>query len=548
MALKNDFLIKGIDFCVARKNVYTAYLELVKQDNEKKKQAKIIKNRAKLDRTEAPLRLSLLSEDEMRAQIVDAPLAKYAKQLRMKYRVVREDVARKKAKALKANENADVTALDELLANTQKQHEDLVAARKAELDAFFDTEWAKREVNAEEITAELEKLAEANEKAQEDYIVKVEEAFAKRNEDYSKLTDARVKLWQKIEDLLKVQYDKQQASRQKKLEERAREDREPDARDKMVASIEKSLADVNEKQAKAKAKIEIGFWRRVAKFLGRIRALVKGASWATIEPLPEDIILRARDLSMHFGGLKAVEALDFDVKKGEIFGLIGPNGAGKTTVFNCITQFYKPTRGDLHFVTKEGKTISLTDYKVHDVILKGIARTFQNVEVVKEVTVLENMLIAGTRQYSSGLFTQMFHLPLLKKEERIVRAKADKVLNYMGLSLYRDRLAWGLPYGVLKRIEIARVLMCNPQLIILDEPAAGLNDTETVELAALIRKIRDDFDCTVLLVEHDMGLVMDVCDHICAISFGRKLAYGTPEEVQASKEVQEAYLGTGGND
>ena len=548
MALKNDFLIKGIDFCVARKNVYTAYLELVKQDNEKKKQAKINKNRAKLDRTEAPLRLSLLSEDEMRAQIVDAPLAKYAKQLRMKYRVVREDVARKKAKALKANENADVTALDELLANTQKQHEDLVAARKAELDTFFDTEWAKREVNAEEITAELEKLAEANEKAQEDYIVKVEEAFAKRNENYSKLTDARVKLWQKIEDLLKVQYDKQQASRQKKLEERAREDREPDARDKMVASIEKSLADVNEKQAKAKAKIEIGFWRRVAKFLGRIRSLVKGASWATIEPLPEDVILRARDLSMHFGGLKAVEALDFDVKKGEIFGLIGPNGAGKTTVFNCITQFYKPTRGDLHFVTKEGKTISLTDYKVHDVILKGIARTFQNVEVVKEVTVLENMLIAGTRQYSSGLFTQMFHLPLLKKEERIVRAKADKVLNYMGLSLYRDRLAWGLPYGVLKRIEIARVLMCNPQLIILDEPAAGLNDTETVELAALIRKIRDDFDCTVLLVEHDMGLVMDVCDHICAISFGRKLAYGTPEEVQASKEVQEAYLGTGGND
>ena len=548
MALKNDFLIKGIDFCVARKNVYTAYLELVKQDNEKKKQAKIIKNRAKLDRAEAPLRLSLLSEDEMRAQIVDAPLAKYAKQLRMKYRVVREDVARKKAKALKANENADVTALDELLANTQKQHEDLVAARKAELDAFFDTEWAKREVNAEEITAELEKLAEANEKAQEDYIVKVEEAFAKRNENYSKLTDARVKLWQKIEDLLKVQYDKQQASRQKKLEERAREDREPDARDKMVASIEKSLADVNEKQAKAKAKIEIGFWKRVAKFLGRIRSLVKGASWATIEPLPEDVILRARDLSMHFGGLKAVEALDFDVKKGEIFGLIGPNGAGKTTVFNCITQFYKPTRGDLHFVTKEGKTISLTDYKVHDVILKGIARTFQNVEVVKEVTVLENMLIAGTRQYSSGLFTQMFHLPLLKKEERIIRAKADKVLEYMGLSLYRDRLAWGLPYGVLKRIEIARVLMCNPQLIILDEPAAGLNDTETVELAALIRKIRDDFDCTVLLVEHDMGLVMDVCDHICAISFGRKLAYGTPEEVQASKEVQEAYLGTGGND
>ena len=548
MALKNDFLIKGIDFCVARKNVYTAYLELFKQDNEKKKQAKINKNRAKLDRIEAPLRLSLLSEDEMRAQIVDAPLAKYAKQLRMKYRVVREDVARKKAKALKANENADVTALDELLANTQKQHEDLVVARKAELDTFFDTEWAKREVNAEEITAELEKLVEANAVAQEEFVAKMDVSFANRNENYTMLTNARLKIWQKAEDLLKAQYDKQQASRQKKMEERAREDREPDARDKMLASLDKSLADVNEKQSKAKAKIEIKFWKKIASFLGKIRSTVKGASWATIEPMPEDVILRARDLSMHFGGLKAVEALDFDVKKGEIFGLIGPNGAGKTTVFNCITQFYKPTRGDLHFVTKEGKTISLTDYKVHDVILKGIARTFQNVEVVKEVTVLENMLIAATRQYSSGLVTQMFHLPLLKKEERLIRAKADKILQYMGLSLYRDRLAWGLPYGILKRIEIARVLMCNPQLIILDEPAAGLNETETAELAALIRKIRDDFDCTILLVEHDMGLVMDVCDHICAISFGRKLAYGTPEEVQASKEVQEAYLGTGGND
>ncbi|MBO5982545.1 MAG: ABC transporter ATP-binding protein [Clostridia bacterium] len=250
---------------------------------------------------------------------------------------------------------------------------------------------------------------------------------------------------------------------------------------------------------------------------------------------------------MHFGGLKAVDELDFEVKRNEVFGLIGPNGAGKTTVFNCITQFYKPTKGELHFVTKEGKTVSLTDYKVHDVILKGIARTFQNVEVVKEVSVLDNMLIAATRQYSSTLFEQMFHLPILKREERLIRAKADKILAYMGLSIYRDRLAWGLPYGVLKRIEIARVLMCDPQLIILDEPAAGLNDTETRELADLIRKIRDDFDCTVLLVEHDMGRVMDVCDHICAISFGRKLAYGTPQEVQASKEVQEAYLGTGGN-
>lgn len=261
---------------------------------------------------------------------------------------------------------------------------------------------------------------------------------------------------------------------------------------------------------------------------------------------PKDVILSVKGLKMYFGGLKAVDDLDFDVKKGEIFGLIGPNGAGKTTVFNCITQFYKPTAGQLLFTTRGGKTVSLTNYKVHDIILRGIARTFQNIEVVKEVSVLDNLRMAATRSYTSSLFTQMFHLPLLHKEEKLITARADKILKYMELYAYRDRLAWGLPYGVLKRIEIARALMCNPQLIILDEPAAGLNESETADLARLINNIRRDFDCTVLLVEHDMSLVMNVCDHICAISFGRKLAYGTAAEIQASKEVQEAYLGSGG--
>jgi branched-chain amino acid transport system ATP-binding protein len=263
--------------------------------------------------------------------------------------------------------------------------------------------------------------------------------------------------------------------------------------------------------------------------------------------LPDDVILSVRGLKMYFGGLRAVDDLDFDVKRGEIFGLIGPNGAGKTTVFNCITQFYKPTAGELLFAPAKNELITLTDYKVHDIVLKGIARTFQNIEVVKEVSVLENLLIAATRKYNSNLFEQMLHLPILKREEKYMRAKADKVLKYMDLYSYRDRLAWGLPYGVLKRIEIARALMCNPKLIILDEPAAGLNESETHELAELINKIRKDFGCTILLVEHDMSLVMNICDHICAISFGKKLAYGTAEEVQSSKEVQEAYLGVGGN-
>ena len=307
--------------------------------------------------------------------------------------------------------------------------------------------------------------------------------------------------------------------------------------DDLKSSLEKTYGD---KIAKEKALINA----KIQKIEAELHEL--SAKSNTRYSLPEDVLLRVRGLKMYFGGLKAVDNLDFDVKKGEIFGLIGPNGAGKTTVFNCITQFYKPTGGELLFVTKDGETISLTDYKVHDIILRGIARTFQNIEIVKEVSVLDNLLIAATRRYSSNLFTQMFHLPKLLKEEKIIRAKADSILKYMDLYAYRDRLAWGLPYGVLKRIEIARALMCNPQLIILDEPAAGLNESETADLARTINKIRDDFDCTILLVEHDMSLVMNICDHICAISFGKKLADGTPEEVQASKEVQEAYLGVGG--
>ena len=259
--------------------------------------------------------------------------------------------------------------------------------------------------------------------------------------------------------------------------------------------------------------------------------------------LPSNVVLDVKDLCMYFGGVKAVDGLSFQVKKGEIFGLIGPNGAGKTTVFNCITQFYKPTSGELYFENKSGQVVDLNKEKVHDVILQGIVRTFQNVEVIREVSVLDNLLIAGHRQYTSSLATQTLHLPLLKKEEKVVRERALKVLDFMGLTPYKDWYAMGLPYGVLKKIEIARTLMCDPQLIILDEPAAGLNDTETAELAKLIRRIKDEYNCTILLVEHDMGLVMDICDTICAISFGKLLALGTPEEIQNDEGVRTAYLG-----
>ena len=246
---------------------------------------------------------------------------------------------------------------------------------------------------------------------------------------------------------------------------------------------------------------------------------------------------------MQFGGLKAVDNLSFDVKKGEIFGLISPNGAGKTTVFNCITQFYKPTKGEVYYEDKTGQVLLLNEAKVHNVIKKGIVRTFQNVELVWELTVLENLLVAAHSLFKSNLFDQFIHTPKLKKEEEMIRAKALKVLDYLGLTYLQNAYPVGLPYGILKKIELARTLMCNPRLIILDEPAAGLNDAETQELAVLIKKIRDEYKVTIFLVEHDMGLVMDICDTICAISFGKMLAIGTPKQIQKDPAVQEAYLG-----
>lgn len=260
--------------------------------------------------------------------------------------------------------------------------------------------------------------------------------------------------------------------------------------------------------------------------------------------LPEDVCLRLENLTMLFGGLRAVDELSFDVKQGEIFGLIGPNGAGKTTVFNCITQFYKPTSGMILYRTREGNVLNLNNYEVHDIISKGIVRTFQNVEVIGELSILENLLIAAHGHYQANLLQQMFNTLRVRQEERVIRARAMKVLDYCGLTAIKDLPPVGQPYGILKRIELARTLMAGANLIILDEPAAGLNDQETIELTHMIRRIQKDYQVTIFLVEHNMGLVMDLCDNICAISFGKKLAYGTPQEIQNDPVVQEAYLGT----
>ena len=267
------------------------------------------------------------------------------------------------------------------------------------------------------------------------------------------------------------------------------------------------------------------------------------ASHTSTHYLPDDVILSVSGLKMYFGGLRAVDDLTFDVRRGEIFGLIGPNGAGKTTVFNCITCFYNATGGDMYFENKYGDVVDLRSFKVHDIILQGIGRTFQNIELVKEISVIENLLVASTRSYNTGLLGHFLAFPSLRKEERVLRKKAMNILKFMDLESYANWYAMGLPYGILKKVEIARALMADAKLIIMDEPAAGLNDSETAELTETIRKIRDEFGVTILLVEHDMGLVMNVCDTVCAISFGQMLAIGTPEEIQKNKAVQEAYLG-----
>ena len=259
--------------------------------------------------------------------------------------------------------------------------------------------------------------------------------------------------------------------------------------------------------------------------------------------LAEDAVLELRNLSIHFGGLKAVDDLSFTIREKEIFGLIGPNGAGKTTVFNCITQFYRPSSGEVIFRNKNGVVENLVGQPVHSVITKGLVRTFQNVELIPELSIIDNVLIGGHIEFRSGFVSQALRLPGFRREERAMREKALEVLRFMGIDELSEARCGGLPYGIRKKVEMARTLMCEPNLIILDEPAAGLNDVETAQLAQTIHDIREKYNCTILLVEHDMRLVMGICDRICAISFGRFLACGTPAQIKNDPKVQEAYLG-----
>ena len=249
-------------------------------------------------------------------------------------------------------------------------------------------------------------------------------------------------------------------------------------------------------------------------------------------------VLECVGLGVTFGGLKAVEDFDLTIGRTEIAGLIGPNGAGKTTVFNLLTKVYQPTAGTIVLDGKD--THSMTTAQVNKA---GIARTFQNIRLFGDLTVAENLMVAMNDSMRYGLAGSILHFPRFAREEHIARERAEELLSIFRMESHADERAGSLPYGAQRRLEILRALASNPCLLLLDEPAAGMNPSETAELMENIRKIRDTFQIAVLLIEHDMNLVMNICEGICVLNFGHIIAKGTPEDIQKNEAVIEAYLG-----
>lgn len=249
------------------------------------------------------------------------------------------------------------------------------------------------------------------------------------------------------------------------------------------------------------------------------------------------MVLQVKGLTKQFGGIQALTNVTFQVEKGEVFGLIGPNGAGKTTMFNVITSMFAPTSGEVIF-----SNLKLTGMRPHDITKAGICRTFQNIRLFPEMTVLDNVTVGQHCRIKSGVWSSVLKTKAQRAEEEKIRLKGSELLHLVGLEEYEDVFAENLAYGQQRRLEIARALASDPSLLLLDEPAAGMNEKETNDLFELIQKIKK-LGITTLLIEHDMPLVMKVCDRMVVLNFGKKIAEGTPDEMKNNPEVVEAYLG-----
>lgn len=253
-------------------------------------------------------------------------------------------------------------------------------------------------------------------------------------------------------------------------------------------------------------------------------------------------LLRVKNLTKNFGGLCAVSNVSMEIYPGELIGLIGPNGAGKTTLFNLLTGVYEPSNGLIE-LDEDGKTIQLGGLKPYKITGHGIARTFQNIRLFKAMTVLENVKVAMHKNIRYGAIAAILRLPSYYNEERWVHEKSCELLKEVGLYSKRDELATNLPYGEQRRLEIARALATQPKILFLDEPAAGMNPQETADLTNLIHHIREKFSVTIILIEHDMSLVMTICERIYVLDYGKMIASGDPESIKNNDFVIKAYLG-----